>query len=62
MALRHRGTLLILKVDSDQCPDLTHQHGIRGVPTLLLFDDGREVRRHVGAASFAQLEQLAGFA
>jgi thioredoxin 2 len=62
MALRHRGNLLILKVDSDQCPDLTRQHGIRGGPTLLLFDEAREVRRHVGAATFAQLEQLVGFA
>jgi thioredoxin len=62
MALRHRGNLLILKVDSDRWPQLTRQHGIRGIPTLLLFDEGREVRRHVGAASFAQLEQLVGFA
>jgi len=60
MARRHVGRLLVLKVDSDRWPELTRQHGVRGIPTLLLFDEGREVRRHVGAASLAQLERLAG--
>lgn len=57
---RHAGKLLVLKVDSDQWPELTRQHGVRGIPTLLVFDAGREVRRHVGVASVAQLEMLAG--
>lgn len=61
VARRHAGNLLVLKVDSDRWPDLTRQHGIRGIPTLLVFDEGREVRRHVGAGSLDQLERLAGF-
>lgn len=61
LAHHHQGELLVLKVDTDRWPALAQQHGVRGIPTLLLFDGGREVRRHVGAASFAQLQQLAGF-
>lgn len=60
LALRHQGELLVLKVDSDRFPELTRQHGVRGIPTLLLFDEGREVRRHVGAASLADLQRLTG--
>jgi thioredoxin 2 len=60
LAHRHQGRVLVLKVDTDRYPELAQQHGIRGIPTLLLFDEGREVRRHVGAANLAQLEQLAG--
>lgn len=61
LAQRRQGDLLVLKVDSDRWPELTRQHGVRGIPTLLVFDEGREVRRHVGAASLPQLEALAGF-
>jgi thioredoxin 2 len=57
---RHQGRLLVLKVDTDQYPALAQQHAVRGIPTLLVFDEGREVRRHVGAANLAQLEHLAG--
>jgi len=60
LVARHPGKALVLKVDSDRWPELTRQHGVRGIPTLLVFDEGREVRRHVGVASLAQLETLAG--
>lgn len=61
LARRHAGKLLVVKVDSDRWPELTRQHGVRGIPTLLLFDEGREIRRHVGAASLVELERMAGF-
>lgn len=60
LAQRHQGKLLVLKVDTDRWPELSRQHGVRGIPTLLVFDGGREVRRHVGVASLAELERLAG--
>lgn len=61
LAHRHQGELLVLKVDTDRFPELAQQHAVKGIPTLLVFDGGREVRRHVGAASLAQLSRLAGF-
>lgn len=61
LAHRRAGRVLVLKVDTDRWPELSRQHGVRGIPTLLAFDEGREVRRHVGAASLAELERLAGF-
>lgn len=60
LAHRFAGQLLVLKVDTDRWPELARQHAVRGIPTLLTFDGGRETRRHVGAASLADLIRLAG--
>jgi thioredoxin len=60
LAHRHQGHLLVLKVDTDRWPALAQQHGVRGIPTLITFEGGREVRRHVGAASLAELSRVAG--
>jgi len=48
IAKEKRGRLLVAKVDSDQAPALREELGIRGVPTLMLFQDGEEVARSVG--------------
>ena len=48
LAKTHQGALLVVKVDTDQAPELSQQFGIRGIPTLILFKDGKEVDRSVG--------------
>ena len=48
LAQTHQGALLVVKVDTDQAPELSQQFGIRGIPTLILFKDGEEVDRSVG--------------
>jgi thioredoxin 2 len=59
-AREHMGDLLVLKLDTDANPATPARLGIRGIPTLILFEHGQEVRRHVGAAQRAQLEATAG--
>ncbi len=48
LAHTHQGTLLVVKVDTDQAPDLSQKLAIRGIPTVILFRDGEEVGRSVG--------------
>ena len=36
------------KVNSDEEPQLSSRFGIRGIPTLIAFRNGREVARQVG--------------
>ncbi|MEP6571656.1 MAG: thioredoxin [Gemmatimonadota bacterium] len=55
---RHAGHLLVLKVDTDQNSQKAGEYGIRGIPTLIAFGQGKELRRHVGAADLATLESL----
>ena len=48
LANTHQGTLLVVKVDTDQAPDLSQKFAIRSIPTVILFKDGEEVGRSVG--------------
>ena len=37
------------KVDVDDNQDLAGEHGVRGIPTMVFFKDGKEINRLVGA-------------
>ena len=54
------GRVLVLKVDTDRNQAAAARYGIRGIPTLIAFEHGREVRRHVGMADQASLRALVG--
>ena len=43
------------KVDTEAQPQLAARYGIRSIPTVILFAGGREVARHSGAMSTAQI-------
>ena len=45
------GQFKVGKVDIDEAPATAAKFGIRGVPTLLAFKDGKEIARHVGAST-----------
>jgi thioredoxin 2 len=60
LAHAHAGTVVVLKVDSDQAPHLSQRFDVRGIPTLLVFRNGKESGRHVGLAQRRQLEALLG--
>ncbi len=44
-----------VKVDSDAAPIASAQYGIRSIPTMILFQGGREVGRLSGAMSAHEL-------
>jgi thioredoxin 2 len=46
-----------LKLNSDNEQDFSARTGIRGIPTMLLFKDGREADRVSGAMSAGQIDQ-----
>ena len=39
---------LVTVVDIDEQPELAQQYGVRGVPTLVALENGKEVKRMVG--------------
>ncbi len=51
------GRLKVIKLNVDDAPELSERYEIRGIPLLILFRDGAEVDRLVGAASQQQLRQ-----
>jgi thioredoxin 1 len=50
-------TAVVGKVDVDMNPETAMKFGIRSIPTLLFFKDGKLVDRVVGAASQIVLEE-----
>jgi len=56
VAHRRAGELLVVKLDTDRSPVTGQRFGIRGIPTLIAFRDGKEVARRVGAVPPAELE------
>lgn len=49
------GRVRLAKLDSEAEPQLAGQLGIRSIPSLILFKDGREVARQSGAMALPQL-------
>jgi thioredoxin 1 len=52
------GEAKVYKVNVDDNPSVSPRFGIRGIPTLILFKDGREANRLIGLASKEQIERL----
>jgi len=57
LAARYGDEIRFAKVNIDEFPQLANQLGIRSIPTLVLFREGKEVERLVGVRSY---EVLAG--
>lgn len=58
LAADRLGRLLVAKLDTDRAPQLFAELGIRGIPTLILYRDGREVSRQTGAAPRDAIERM----
>lgn len=55
IAAEYNGKLKVTKVDVDNNPEVAARYGIRGIPTLLLFKDGKAVEQIIGLKPKPQL-------
>jgi len=58
VAERSAGRALVLKVDTDANPELSQRYQIRSIPTIAIFQGGREATRASGVQPAANIEQL----
>src|SRR5687768_16052356 len=58
LAAAAQGKALVAKVNTDRAQATAQRFQIRGIPTVVLFRDGREARRVTGAMPFAALAAL----
>ncbi len=42
-------TIDVMKINADENSGLSAEYGLRSIPTFILFEDGKEVHRIVGA-------------
>ena len=59
LASEGQGKLLVAKLDTDRSPRTAQSFSIRGIPTVIVFDNGKEARRQSGAMPLPALRQLA---
>ena len=58
VATANAGRYLVVKVNTEALPELGDRFGIRSIPTMAVFDDGREVARTSGARPAADIERF----
>lgn len=56
VARRNAGRLVVVKVNIDSLQDVAARLGIKSIPTLAVFANGREAARTAGAMSADQIE------
>jgi thioredoxin 1 len=54
-AQNNNGKLRVIKIDIDKNPAVAQQFRIQGVPTLMLFKEGKVLWRQSGAMSSGQI-------
>ena len=60
LARTSAGQALVAKLDTDAAQNVAGRFQLRGIPTVIVFRDGREVRRQSGVMPLAALREMAG--
>jgi thioredoxin 2 len=56
VAANNAGRFLVVKVNTDEIPELGERFGIRSIPTMAVFSGGKEAARTAGARPAADIE------
>jgi thioredoxin 1 len=58
LAATYQGKLKVAKINIDQNQKTPRNYNVRGIPTLMIFKDGKVEATQIGAVSKAQLAQM----
>ncbi|PPI87678.1 thioredoxin [Candidatus Pantoea edessiphila] len=58
IAEEYASKLIVAKLNVDENPNKAQEYSIRGIPTLLLFKNGKNLATKVGSLSKAQLKEF----
>ena len=48
----------VIKVDTDEFEDLSRDYGVMSIPTLVLLENGKEIKRNIGFIDKNNLEKF----
>jgi len=57
LAEENQGKLKVCKLNTDENQNISAKYGIQGIPTLIVFKEGKEVGRTVGVMSKEKLQE-----
>ena len=57
LAEENQGKLKVCKLNTDENQNIAAQYGIQGIPTLIVFKEGKEVGRTVGVMPKEKLQE-----
>jgi thioredoxin 2 len=57
LAARVAGKAMVLKINTEEHPDVAQRYGIQAIPTFMVFKDGAEVFRHSGLSDHREMER-----
>ena len=57
LAKENRDKLKVCKLNTDENQNIAAQYGIQGIPTIIVFKEGKEVGRTVGVVSKEKLQE-----
>jgi thioredoxin 1 len=60
IAEEHAGAIRIAKLNVDDNPEIARRYSVMSIPTLIVFRDGQEAARIIGAKGKGQLVQELG--
>jgi thioredoxin 1 len=60
LAKEWKDQITIIKVNTDEKQNLANQYQISGIPTLILFKNGKEIKRSSGAMPLAGMKSTFG--
>ncbi|MBE7081464.1 MAG: thioredoxin [Clostridiales bacterium] len=52
------GKVKIIKIDVDQNPELANKYSVESIPTIILFQNGKEKEKTVGLTTKATLSEM----
>jgi thioredoxin len=58
VAAKYQGQVLVAKLNTDLAPATSQKFEIRSIPTVIVFEHGREVARQIGAVPQPMLEKM----
>jgi len=57
LAEENQGKLKVCKLNTDENQNIAAQYGIQGIPTLIVFKEGKEISRTVGVMPKEKLQE-----
>ncbi|MFQ5454739.1 MAG: thioredoxin [Nitrospirota bacterium] len=57
LAEEYDGKVKVLKLNTDENPDVAGKYQVMGIPTMMFFKDGKMIDKSVGAASKQQFKE-----